>query len=246
MPVKYVPDEGGLLSGEGFVTEEGLRLVRVPRACIQIMIDRPMIEKTITYSALKDALLTETSPSFPGQQHSKNLLRSSEIVIRGKGSIEGFGALIATSLSTLGNKFRFTEMEVRLQSAFCKEGEEITGFSVDWFPEEYLPPDGGFVLDGCLAHEDIEFLAAELQGAECALSINLSIGCFPGFFGEWSFEGWIGGELRFADRKICLSVVENHNEMPRDFLSPERPFNTDVYTVGPHKLVEFVIVTQDA
>ena len=245
MVLKYVPDEGGPPSGEGFITEEGMRFVRVPGARLQIIIDRPTIAKTITYSAVKDALLTETSPSFPGQQHTRNLQRSSEIAIGGKGSVKGCGALKATTMSTLGDEFRFTEMEVRLQGAYCKK-EEPTGFSVDWFSDKYLPPDGGFVLDGRIAHEDIEFLAAELQGAECALSINLSIGLFPGFFGEWDFEGWIGGELRFANREICLSVVENHNEMPRDFLSPKRPFDTKVYTCGPFNLIEFVTVTRDA
>ena len=79
MDVKFVDDEGGIASAEGFVEcHEGLetRFVRVPGATIRLVIEAPKILKVVSYRALKDARRTETTPSFPGQQHSHDLERS--------------------------------------------------------------------------------------------------------------------------------------------------------------------------
>ncbi|MDH3669074.1 MAG: hypothetical protein OEN23_19340 [Paracoccaceae bacterium] len=128
-------------------------------------------------------------------------------------------------------------MEVRLEST-----EEVTGFSVDWFSEEYIQPHGGFLLDGRLMQRDVDMLAEELRATDGTLIIELEIGRFPGFFGEWSFEGWDGGELKFANREICSRVVTNHEAIPDDFFDPKEPFKTEVATAGPHDLIRLMVV----
>ena len=177
------------------------------------------------------------SLSFTGQQHSSDLERSTATILSGKASVSGLGARLRTTLSRLGTLPDLTEMEVRLEST-----EEVTGFSVDWFSEEYIQPHGGFLLDGRLMQRDVDMLAEELRATDGTLIIELEIGRFPGFFGEWSFEGWDGGELKFANREICSRVVTNHEAIPDDFFDPKEPFKTEVATAGPHDLIRLMVV----
>ena len=245
MEVRFVPDEGGLAPGEGFFEAYNKRLVRVPGATVQIAVESPEIRKVISYEAIKDARRTDTSPSFPGQQHSGDLKKSFCTEISGKGVISGQGARRRTTLSILGSEVDFTALEVQLQSARLEDGEEITGFSVDWLCQDYIPPSGGFILDGRLANADMQLLYDELQSTDRALLIELGIGLFPGFFGEWSFDGWDGGRIIFADRNICSHVVVNHKEIPSDFFDPEQPYKTHLYTAGPHKLIKLLTVAHN-
>ena len=127
-------------------------------------------------------------------------------------------------------------MEVRLEGA-----KEVTGFVVSWFSGEYIHPHGGFQLDGRLIQQDVDLLVEELRATNGTLIINLNIGCFPGFFGEWSFEGFEGGELKFANREICLRVVTNYEAIPDDFFDPEEPFDR-INTIGPHDLISLAVV----
>lgn len=246
MNVKFVKDEGGVASAEGFVeSHDGLntRFVRVPGATIRLVIEVPKILKIVQYRALKDARRTEATPSFPGQQHSHDLERSTATILSGKASVSGMGSSRKTTLSTVGGLHEFDEVKVRLENARLENSEEVTGFSIDWFSDEYIEPHGGFLLDGRLMHRDIDLLAEELRATNGSLELELHIGLFPNFFGEWSFDGWDGGKLKFANRKICSSVVGNHEEIPEDFFDPEEPFGSWVYTRGPHDLINLMVIS---
>lgn len=243
MEVRFVEDEGGIASGEGFVEiHEGVetRFVRVPGATIRLIIEAPKISKVVTYKALKDACRTETTPSFPGQQHSHDLESSIATILSGKASISGLGAWSSTTLSKLGGLHELDEMEVRLENARLKNDEEITGFHIDWFSEEYIGPYGGFLIDGFLMQQDLDLIFEELRATNGSLEILLNIGCFPGFFGEWSFGGH-GGKLKFANREICSHVVANQEEIPDDFFDPEEPFKLRAYSAGPHNLISLSV-----
>lgn len=245
MDVKFVEDEGGIATAEGFVEcHEGreTRFVRVPGAAIKLVIEAPTIVKEVSYRALKDARRTETTPSFPGQQHSYDLERSIATILAGKASVSGLGAWVRTTLSKVGGLREFGEMEVRLENARLENDEEIAGFHIDWFSEEYIEPHGGFLLDGRLMQQDIDLLVEELRATNGSLEMLLNIGCFPGFFGEWSFDGWACGKLKFANREICSHVVANHDEIPDDFFDPEDPFKSRVASTGPHNLISLWVV----
>lgn len=246
MEVRYVQDEGGLASKEGFVEfQESVetRFVRVPGAMITLLIEEPKILKVVSYKALKDARRTDATPSFPGQQEANDLASSTETIIRGKASVSGLGASRRTTISTLGEPPDHTEIEVRLQNARLDKSEEVTGFSINWFPEEYVEPHGGFILSGYLLHKDIDLLVEELRATNGSLVLELHIGLFPGFFGEWSFDGWDGGKLKFANHEICSRVVANQEKIPKDFFRPEAPFDTRAYTRGPHDLVSLMVTS---
>ena len=92
-----------------------------------------------------------------------------------------------------------------------------------------------------LIHQDVDMLAQEIRETRGNLVIELEIGKFPGFFGEWSFEGWDGGRLKYANREICSRVVSNYQSIPDDFFSPEQPFD-DFDTAGPHDLISLMVV----
>ncbi|MEL6243831.1 MAG: hypothetical protein AAFQ85_00600 [Pseudomonadota bacterium] len=230
----------------GFVeSREGResRFVRVPGATISLVIEVPKILRGVQYSALKDARRTETTPSFPGQQHSHDLKRSTTTVLSGKASVSGLGARRKTTLSTIGGPHEFDEMKVRLENAKLENTEEICGFSINWFSDEYVEPHGGFILDGRLFQQDIDLLVEELRATNGSLVLELRIGLFPGFFGEWSFDGWDGGSLKFANREVCSRAVANYEEIPEDFFYPEEPFGSRVRTLGPHDLIDLFVIS---
>ncbi|WP_306004926.1 hypothetical protein [Aquicoccus porphyridii] len=246
MDVKFVKDEGSLGAAEGFVeSHEGqeIRFVRVPGATIRLVIEAPKIIKVVSYRALKDARRTETTPSFPGQQHSIDLESSVATTLTGKASISGLGEWCKTTLSKFGGVHEFDEMEVRLTNARLENTEQVTGFSIDWFSDEYIEPHGGFLLNGRLMQQDVDLIIEELRATNGSLELLLNIGCFPGFFGEWSFDGWDGGKLKFANREICSHVVANDEAIPDDFFDPEEPFSTWADTTGPHDLISLKVVS---
>lgn len=247
MNAKYVEDEEGIASAEGFVeSQEGrkTRFVRVPGASIRLVVEEPKILKVVEYRALKDARRTETAPSFPGQQHSNDLERSTRTILSGKASVSGLGAWRKTTLSTVGGPHEFDEVDVRLETAMVEKIEEICGFSIDWFSSKYMEPHGGFLLNGRLMKQDIDLLVEELRATNGSLVLELCIGGFPGFFGEWSFDGWDGGKLKFANREICSHVVANHEEIPEDFFDPEEPFRSRFDTLGPHQLISLMVTSK--
>ena len=246
MHVKFVGDEGSLATTEGFVaSREGgdTRFVRVPGATIRLVIDVPRILKGVKYSALKYAKRTETTPSFPGQQHSHDLESSTTTVLLGKARVSAPGGSLKTTLSTVGGLHEFDEMEVRLENARPENTEEVSGFSIDWFSDEHIEPHGGFILDGRLIQRDIDLLVEELRATSGSLVLELQIGLFPHFFGEMSFDGWDGGKLKFANREVCSRAVANYEEIPEDFFNPEEPFGSRVYTQGPHNLVSLFVAS---
>jgi len=247
MDVKFVDDEGGLATSAGFIERvdgRETRFVRVPVAMIRLVVEAPKIHRIISYKALRDARRTEKTPSFPGRQCSTDLQRSMVTTLSGSASLSGLGARRRTTMSPLGGVQDLTKIDVRLQTARLEETEEITGFTLDWFCEKHIEPLGGFIFHGWLMRQDIDLLVEELRTTSGNLEIHLTVGLFPGIFGEWSFEGWDGGKLKFANREICSRIVANHGAMPKDFFDPEKPFDTRVETVGPHELLSLQVISK--
>ena len=238
MMIKYVHDPKGVKNTDGFRVDGKTLFERVPGIIIPITIERPEITKSVTYSsghAAKKKNCDDTC--FPGSHVEGS---STKITIRGNGVINGCGTSAATTLSVLGSKCTHKKMDIHIEN---QRDIVSSTFSVDVL-------DGNFVLTGKIPYKEIKFLAEELEETKRALSVNLSIGLFPGFFGVLATGGWDGGDVVYADDAICEKVVENFKDMhphniQRQVFSPDKLISTYEDTQSPFNLVEFKIVTRD-
>ena len=236
MDIEYVKGTTDRRDFDGFKLEGETRLIRVPHARLPILIDRPEFEKAVIFRARRDAVATSAGTCFPGDQHSADLHSSIEVTIKGEGTLE------TTTLSSLGGAGGLKSIEVCIKGVSNDVNEELPRFSVKWRPEDSWLKNGDFVLEGCIAYEEMKFLLEELQENGKALTINLSIGLFPGFFGVMSPDGcWAGGELTYANEEICEEFVQNWGQIPQLFYSPENISATDEDSRAPFNLVEFKI-----
>jgi hypothetical protein len=245
MKVEFVADRQNISSTGGFRETVGgvaTHFERVSGAVISLVIDRPITSRALSYRAMRDAVKTDVSPSFPGQQHSADIQRTFKKVIHGRAKLFGLGEQFSTSVSILGSENQFREINVRLEGAKNNGGKYVTGFCFDYFDKDCQEPHGGFEFYGCISGYDIDYLINELRSLGGPLVLNVSIGLFPGFFGEKYVDGWSGGKIKYVDREICKSVVENFASIPEDFFEPNDPFNSRIFSSGPHDLVEMIAV----
>jgi len=234
MQVLYVPPGKGLSSIEGFEEiDKGGQCRTYGRSkglLVYLRVETPKVYSVLKISAIHDARKTANNPAFPGDQGGDSLCSKTEHSINGDGRIVNQIHREIPTLSRLGRAEVHQQISVNLRQA------EIPYVSANFLRDQY-DDTGHFYIEACLKPDDHSQLREELLATSGALCLSIDLGCFPGFFCEWAFEGYDGGPIKFLEDHRIKDIVVNLDDVPADFLHPVEPYPTLAGSSGPHELL---------